>query len=407
MLTGTSRDIESNRVPMNLNNRPNAYQTGKSLIILAIALALLIAQSGVFLYTGNEIQGRLQQQEKAGALLLQLREVLEDLQDAETGQRGYLLTGTATYLEPYQRAIAGVGSHMDAARALTASNANNTSKLNLLYRVIDKKLSELDETIRLRASGDVDAALQRVRDGSGKAYMDQSRTILGEIMNDERAVRTIVNAKIATQISWAEYMLVSIALTIIFMVGMATTQMMRIIHMNEELTKRLADESTHDELTGLPNRRLFFVWLEKALNFAVRHNAQIAILFIDLDGFKKVNDTLGHAVGDNVLREVTARFTEVSRGGDLLARFGGDEFAMVVTENVSIEGISALATRMVEALSKQALPHLSIDSIGASIGIAIFPDHGDQPEALVRAADKAMYEAKRAGKGRFCFASVG
>jgi len=215
---------------MKLNADWIGHRAGKSLMILAIALILLVVQSGGFLYIGSEIQARLQKQEEASILLLRLRELLADLQDAETGQRGYLLTGTESYLAPYHRATATIGSHMRAVRILELSNANDISQLDLLQPVIDKKLSELNETIRLRASGNVEAALRRVRDGSGKTYMDQARSILGTIMDEEQATRTISNAAIAKQISWAEYMLMSIALTIVSMVGIATTQMMRIIY---------------------------------------------------------------------------------------------------------------------------------------------------------------------------------
>src|SRR4051812_12513328 len=108
------------------------YQTGKSLVILAVALFLLFGQSVLFLYEAAGIQAREEQQEAAGQILLRLREVMSDLQDAETGQRGFLLTGTEAYLEPYRSATAAIGTHMNAARVLLAGDASWRQQLDAI-----------------------------------------------------------------------------------------------------------------------------------------------------------------------------------------------------------------------------------------------------------------------------------
>jgi diguanylate cyclase (GGDEF)-like protein len=383
-------------------NRFYTRQTTASLVILGAALILLVAQSTLFLFAGNHIKANLAQQENASVMLFKLGEVLEDLQDAETGQRGYLLTGTESYLQPYYRSVMAINLHMAQTRNLGARNIQNSTLLDLLAPVVNHKLKELDETIHLWRSGDHSAALLRVNENDGKLDMDKARTILEKLLAENRLSRTNMNGEIEKQITWAEYILASIALTIIFMVGIATRQMIYMIKKNEDITKRLEAESTHDQLTGLPNRRLLLSWIDKALYRAKRRNVKIAVLFIDLDGFKKINDTFGHEFGDAVLCAVAKQFQQVLRKEDLLARFGGDEFA-VVTEDAAIDSLSAVAMRLIEALHLPTLPGLPQGSIGASIGIAVFPDHGDGPEGLIRAADSAMYAAKNAGKGCFRF----
>jgi diguanylate cyclase len=392
---------------MKLKPYPLGHQTGKSLVILATALLLLLGQSLLFLYEAGEIRARGVQQEAASTVLLRLREVLSDLQDAETGQRGYLLTGTDVYLEPHRRAVVAVGEHLRALKTLLAADERRSDVLRVLQTAVQRKFAELDETIRLRRAGDTAGALQRVQDGSGKREMDEARALLGTLMDEVRSERKALSAEAAHLVGTAAYILVSIALTIIAMVCVATVQMMRIIDKNHELSVQLEKESTHDALTGLPNRRLFNTWLDKALGQAARKHATPAVLFIDLDGFKGVNDDFGHETGDAVLRAATARFALVVRSSDLLARLGGDEFAIVVNENLTQDGLAALALRVLEALRAPLLPSLAAGAIGASIGIAIFPAHGDSPASLVAAADEAMYSAKRAGKGRFRFAAEG
>lgn len=163
---------------------------------------------------------------------------------------------------------------------------------------------------------------------------------------------------------------------------------------------RLEYEATHDPLTGLPNRALFNEVGEQALERAARHDGSTAVLFLDLDGFKEINDSLGHDAGDRVLVEVAKRIRVAVRGGDLVARIGGDEFC-VLCEMVTGEAeMHELGKRIVGAVSTPLIVHGRDVQVGTSIGIAL--DHGDARTIgrLVRDADVALYHAKRAGKSR-------
>ncbi|HVY07749.1 MAG TPA: EAL domain-containing protein [Burkholderiales bacterium] len=170
----------------------------------------------------------------------------------------------------------------------------------------------------------------------------------------------------------------------------------------EERTRFLAD---HDELTELPNRSLFRQNLNKALQRAERSGKMLSILFFDLDRFKNINDSLGHDAGDEVLRAVAERLTACVRKIDMVARFGGDEFA-VLTEGLTAEDqASTVARKILEALSKPMILAGRQYRPAASIGISTYPTDGRDAQALLKNADIAMYRAKEEGRGTFQFYS--
>ena len=164
--------------------------------------------------------------------------------------------------------------------------------------------------------------------------------------------------------------------------------------------------ANHDSLTGLLNRAAFQGRLEQSLLQARRSAGAVALLFIDLDGFKSVNDAEGHRAGDEVLRIVAQRIASTVRVGDTLARLGGDEFLVMLDQEVTREVIDTIGHRIIEALH---LP-MAVDgrdlSIGASIGVAMYPPMEGDIDALMNRADQAMYAAKRAGKGRLHYAQA-
>jgi diguanylate cyclase (GGDEF)-like protein len=153
-----------------------------------------------------------------------------------------------------------------------------------------------------------------------------------------------------------------------------------------------------DSLTGLPNRALFNDRLEQALRRAARTGEKLAVLFIDLDDFKIINDTHGHRTGDQLLLEATARLAAVTRAGDTLARLGGDEFTIILQDIKTAETALSVARKHMENLFRHYLVDNRQLFVSASIGVAIYPEHGTTVETLVRNADAAMYLAKEKGK---------
>jgi diguanylate cyclase (GGDEF)-like protein len=157
----------------------------------------------------------------------------------------------------------------------------------------------------------------------------------------------------------------------------------------------------YDSLTSLPNRVFFSEMLNKTLNHSRRHNKTLAILFIDLDRFKNINDALGHPIGDLVLKEVASRFSTVLRAGDVLARLGGDEFILLINDINHPKFASPIAEKLLQLCAQSIKVGTHEFFITTSIGICIFPGDGDSLEDLLKNADMAMYKAKRSGGGVF------
>ena len=172
---------------------------------------------------------------------------------------------------------------------------------------------------------------------------------------------------------------------------------------HRQLYNRLAFQAQHDVLTELPNRLLLHDRLQNALLQAKRHRNKVAVIWVDLDRFKQINDTLGHRTGDMVLRTVAQRLTQCVRATDTVARVGGDEFVLVVAELTDEQGALRVAQKLLDAFQPSFLDLQPELHITASIGVSFYPDHGTDAGVLVRNADEAMYVAKQAGKNTYCF----
>jgi diguanylate cyclase (GGDEF)-like protein/PAS domain S-box-containing protein len=182
-----------------------------------------------------------------------------------------------------------------------------------------------------------------------------------------------------------------------------------VLSINRDITERRAMERTirnlafHDPLTGLPNRKLLSDRLELALAQARRGKRAMAVLFLDLDGFKAVNDGWGHAQGDALLRDVAGRLAGALRTGDTVARIGGDEFTVLIPELPHEEGAAEVSRKILRELERTFRVGDSEYRVTASIGIALYPRDGEDAETLLKNADAAMYRAKLAGGNRFAW----
>ncbi|MBF0461230.1 MAG: EAL domain-containing protein [Magnetococcales bacterium] len=169
---------------------------------------------------------------------------------------------------------------------------------------------------------------------------------------------------------------------------------------NEERLKHIAG---HDVLTGLPNRALFQMRLNEHLAMANRSGGEVVLMFLDLDRFKHVNDTMGHKAGDELLKEATRRILSCVRQYDLVARLGGDEFTIILPQLTQIHYVKFIARRILEELAKPFHLGAGEANISGSIGITVFPRDARDMESLLKQADTAMYFAKNAGRNAFCF----
>jgi diguanylate cyclase (GGDEF)-like protein len=166
----------------------------------------------------------------------------------------------------------------------------------------------------------------------------------------------------------------------------------------EAVNRELEHMALHDSLSGLPNRALFTDRLEQAIIAAGRSGGRFACMILDLDRFKEINDTLGHNIGDEVLREVASRLARGLRESDTVARLGGDEFAILLP-SANVREATRIASKLLHLLEEPVVIGQHSFAVGASIGVALFPDHGERAAQLMQRADVAMYVAKRNGNG--------
>jgi len=375
---------------------------GRGKGILALALLLLVLQAVVLVTQGQRFLLSEARQQEDGVELLRCRELLADLQDAETGQRGYLLTAAEPYLQPYLRATTHFDDRLLRLRQqLLRNHPDMAAPLAQLQTRIERKLVELADTIRLQRAGEHAAALQRVLEGDGRDNMDQVRALLDQLMLQVRTARTATNQELSDHVRKAEWMLTTILLTVIVMGLLGMRELLAVARHNGVLSQRLQFESTHDELTGLPNRRLLYMRLSQLA--AQLPAVPCAVLFLGLDGLKLINDEHGRDTGDRLLRLLAERLSAAAPDA-LLVRLAGDGYALLLTGDVSRAALKLQTGRLLAALAPP-LPQLAVQHIGASVGIALYPLHGKTPEHLIAAADIALQQARRSGAGRYRFAA--
>ncbi len=227
----------------------------------------------------------------------------------------------------------------------------------------------------------------------------------------------IVSGSLSLQVDFNDYMTNLSAwgsVGIVFgVIGIVAFRAMGIVqHALLSLLQEVAEQrdeishlANHDQLTGLPTMRLAQDRLEMAVHRAERHNQQVAVMFIDLDGFKKINDAFGHECGDDALREIAKRILQIVRADDTVARRSGDEFLVILESIADKAYVADVAARILAEISRP-LPYKDIScTLGASIGISIYPDNGRDVQELERLADQAMYQVKHNQKNDFVFST--
>lgn len=170
-----------------------------------------------------------------------------------------------------------------------------------------------------------------------------------------------------------------------------------------QMQERASYLARHDQLTGLSNRLGFEEQFESMSKLSKRNGSMFGVMFIDLDHFKAINDTLGHDVGDSVLVEAGKRIAKTLREIDVLARFGGDEFVILVGFIKAEAEVALIARRILKVFEEKILVQNHSLKVTPSIGISFYPNDGEEYNVLIKKADSAMYEAKKAGKNTFCF----
>lgn len=239
-----------------------------------------------------------------------------------------------------------------------------------------------------------------------KVFASMGNRQRAEISNAWLSVHVKQGISLSTILTWGLPPFLLLSFVVAFIVKL-NRGLKEEVNRRRKVEKRLKHLAQHDTLTGLPNRLLFKDLAHFSLAKAKRENEKHAVLFIDIDGFKAVNDQYGHHIGDELLKSIAKRLNQCVRESDIVARQGGDEFLVLLNDNVDIELVQVVARKLVSDLAKVYLlsidgqPVTKITEIGASIGVAIYPDNSDQLDELIKLADAAMYQAKSAGKNGF------
>ncbi len=267
-----------------------------------------------------------------------------------------------------------------------------------LVSTLVKAISIPTDRRDLVSRGDDESASSHAKASSTLAFLHaQTDAVRGDLANLRRELAQVTDELsnlLSSRVLQGSEQLVQAAVY-------ADTAAQTAVSSLDELTRR----TQIDQLTGAPNRTLMLDRIDNAIALAKRRGTQVGLIFVDLDGFKPINDRLGHDVGDAVLQLATRRLEAAVRESDSVGRHGGDEFVVLLAELASAADAASVAQKILDALSAPGVVGPHSLSLSASLGIAVYPDDGDDAVALIGGADGAMYQAKRCGPGGFAFCS--
>lgn len=302
----------------------------------------------------------------------------------------------------FNRAAQLVGTaRNDLLKMLTPDERPAFDRETSLANQIQLVQNQIANLLMAERNDNANALLRQIAIPLQAQFNQQLAQLRSQFQNETLHAQTLASERFSR--TWNQAVLLSIAAVLMgVLVGWLTLNQLWKISRQIELQfaelersrAALKQEASHDSLTGLANRRLFYDRLQQAIRQARRYQSKVGLLFLDLNRFKEINDTHGHHVGDAVLTEVARRLARSVRESDSIARLGGDEFVVLLDKVNGRDDCLAAAVNIERALAEDSSFYgLAID-ITASIGQALFPDDGDNEDALIRAADAAMYRIK-------------
>lgn len=318
--------------------------------------------------------------------------------EAESLGRAYLALGDPVLRDQYTATLALLDDEIRATRLLVSNQAVSPALLQELSDSVRRRFALL--SLRLAQRGDVYRP-PRETIGAGREEMNNLRELLDALKNEQFSRLARVRASRLTAIH-AQWLVTALILVVAGLLAVLIYRKTRTINAIRAATERQALHlAHHDPLTGLLNRRA----LQQALEGCLARSGDAAVLYMDLDGFKVINDTCGHDVGDQLLVAVAGRVRATVRATDLVARMGGDEFIIVLPDAVRDEDAAMVAAKLIEAVARPYVVGELTLTLGGSVGVARHPRHGTTVKNLLIAADLALYEAKAAGRNCYRFAS--
>jgi diguanylate cyclase (GGDEF)-like protein len=346
--------------------------------------------------------------ERTYETIRELETTLATLRDTESGVRAFVITGDRSHLQSHQTAAAVVGQHIARIKRLTSSNLAQPARLATIEALISARLAYLGDVVRTRAEEDFRAARRLIAAHEGKQQSRDLRRLAARVIADEsrRLRRRVAHAE---QSRGRAVTATLVALPLIFV------QLLLVVYLiRRHLAKRAGTESAlrrlamQDELTGLFNRREMNYRLREEVARWRRYRHPLSLILLDIDRFKAINDTYGHQVGDEVLQWVADHLRSTARGTDVTARFGGEEFTVILPETTPEEAYGIAERIRAEMAAEAFVSSRSTDrplqiAVTISAGVAGLEGNDEEkaPESfLVTAADQALYEAKRTGRNR-------
>ena len=332
-----------------------------------------------------------------------LKEVRSAVTNSETGQRNYIFTGKKDYLEHSLESLKSTESQLSEILELVGNDPAEVEKTNRLQLLIGAWAAQFKGALDSVQEGNMATVIQIMTTGEGKRTLASTDELFHQFGESQGALfaRRTKDLQKSAHFSLVTFYVATFCGLILL--GLVFYLVYRDIAERRQAEDRLRVVATHDPLTALPNRTLFHEHLSHALAKAQRYNRQLAVLFIDLDRFKNVNDTLGHEAGDLLLQVAAQRLSDCLRETDTMARQGGDEFVVLMDELSDLEAVAGVCQRILDAMGRPFMVHGQEILLTASIGISVYPGDG---RTLLKNADIAMYRAKEKGKNNYQFYST-
>jgi len=326
---------------------------------------------------------------------------------AETGQRGYLLTNNNSFVETYQAGKGEIAASFSHLSSLLDEFPELRPPFLKVAQLSDIKLQTMEASIQIQSTAGAYAPhLNSVK--IGVDVMKQIDQLLqqvdGKLLKEKTAIHQKTQRTLK-QVVLGTVLLVCMIVVFMFLGYRKIISLFEIAEDSKSAAEEFSHDAFHDLLTQLPNRRYFETHLKRMISLNKRSHQSFALLYLDLDGFKEINDQYGHDAGDDALIFAAERFQAALRESDFLARLGGDEFAVIIDQYFSLKELNGLTSRILRYLQQPFSAAGNACQLGVSIGISCYPANGKDMETLIHAADGAMYKAKRTGKNRAVFAT--
>jgi diguanylate cyclase (GGDEF)-like protein len=354
------------------------YSIGVNLLSLALLACAIFAFA--------HLRAHIVENGRMATFAFAQHDELLQMVNEETGVRGYVATGDPSFLDIYVEARAAyAGDVAQERRAGTPAIAGAIARSSSLSLRLQSYF--LDEI----------ALVRNGRRSQAVADLSQGKRLFDRMRQIDRVVQArATDDRLAGRARTLELIdaTIRIAIVLFVLVALALVTFLRL----KQRFRATNESAFQDPLTGLGNRRLAVSGLQRLLG-KPKEQAPVGLLYIDLDGFKKINDTYGHECGDAVLREVAQRLKRELRAEDVISRIGGDEFVCVVARPASPAQLQSIAERVHHRLTR---PYAVFDQdfvVGCSIGWSVSSEHGADPQVLLSRADQAMYDAKTSGGG--------